>query len=128
MSEPTISQLVAEGASLKASITSQSTRLKEIERTLITYGSGTHTDGSDGGAKAQVIPATVSMTLPDNAADVDQLKELLGEHSAKVLESSKTYKLVKGFKDKITVLFKKREVNKILKLCTKPKAAYVKWS
>lgn len=128
MSEPTISQLVAEGASLKASITSQSTRLKEIERTLITYGSGTHTDGSDGGAKAQVIPATVSMTLPDNAADVDQLKELLGEHSAKVLESSKTYKLVKGFKDKVAVLFKKREVNKILKLCTKPKAAYVKWS
>lgn len=128
MSEPTISQLVAEGASLKASITSQSTRLKEIERTLIGHGSGTHTDGSEGGAKAQVIPATVSITLPDNAADVDQLKELLGEHSAKVLESSKTYKLVKGFRDKVQVLFKKRALNKILALTTKPKAAYVKWS
>lgn len=128
MSEPTISQLVAEGASLKASLTAQAARLKEIERSLITYGSGTHTDGSDGGAKAQVIPATVAISLPDNASEVDQLKELLGEHSGKVLESLRAYKLVKGFKDKITVLFKKREVNKILKLCTKPKAAYVKWS
>lgn len=118
--------LVTEGTQLKAQIKAATARLKDIETTLIEQGTGDYLDPD--GHKAQVIQPSDSFVFPDDAGEQALVREISGGFFGKLFEKVTTQKPVKAFQNVATAVLGKRELTKILKLCSKSKSAYVKWS
>lgn len=113
-------KLRAEGASLKETIKTASTRLKEIETELLKEGPGKFEECTVVGESTQVI-------VPEGDDD-ERVKELAGEHYGSLFERVVSWKCVKGFKDVVAAVFPSRTADAILKRCTKTKAGFVKWN
>lgn len=113
-------KLRAEGASLKETIKTASTRLKEIETELLKDGAQKYPECTVVGESSQVI-------VPEGD-DNERVKELAGEHYGKLFERVTSWKFVKGFTDVVNALFPARTAEAILKRCTKAKSGFVKWN
>lgn len=113
-------KLRAEGASLKETIKTASTRLKEIEAELLKEGAQKYPECTVVGESSQVI-------VPEGDDD-ERVKELAGEHYGKLFERVTSWKCVKGFTDVVNALFPARTAEAILKRCTKAKSGFVKWN
>lgn len=113
-------KLRAEGAALKETIKTASTRLKEIETELLKDGPGKFEECTIVGESTQVI-------VPEGDDD-ERVKQLAGEHYDKLFERVTSWKCVKGFKDVVSALFPSRTADAILKRCTKTKSGFVKWN
>ena len=113
-------KLRAEGAALKETIKTASTRLKEIEAELLKDGPGKFEECTIVGESCQVI-------VPEGDDDA-RVQELAGEHYGKLFERVTSWKCVKGFADVVNALFNARTAEAILKRCTKVKSGFVKWN
>lgn len=118
-----ISALVSEGHKLKETIKLSGSRLKEIESALIEAGIGDHVDGD--GHVAKVIQPSSAITTP---ADLDTVRDLLGDAFSKAFEKSISFKPVKAFKEVVGALLDKRKAAKVIAACEVEKSAYVKWA
>lgn len=117
--------LIGEGSRLKARISADSKRLKEIEGALVNLPPGTHE--GENGAKCQVIAPAASIKLDSD--DAETVKEAVGADAfSKLFDRVVSFKPVKSFRDILGALVGKREQNKVLRLTEKPGTAYVKWA
>jgi hypothetical protein len=115
-----IQDAVKRGSAIKAQIKDLSAELKEIETFLIEAGGGEDADGHT----AKVIESTPVIAAPE---DIEDAKALAGEHFGKLFEVVKTHKPVKSFREVAAALLGKK-AGKLIALCEKPKAAWLKWS
>jgi hypothetical protein len=115
-----ISALVTRGTALKAQIKDLGTELKEIEAALIEAGGGENDDGN----KAIVIESAPTIAAPE---DLDEVRELLGEHFGKCFDKVVSYKPVKSFREVVSALAG-RKAGKIITACETPKKPWLKWS
>lgn len=115
-----IQTLVTRGHIIKSQIKDLSAELKEIEAELIEVGGGEDADGR----KATVIEASSTLSAPE---DIEDAKTIAGEHFGKLFELVKTHKPVKSFREVAAALLG-RKAGKLIALCEKPKAAWLKWS
>lgn len=115
-----IQTLVTRGHIIKSQIKDLNGELKEIEEALIEVGGGEDDDGR----KAVVIEASSTLSAPE---DIEDAKAIAGEHFGKLFELVKTHKPVKSFREVAAALLG-RKAGKLIALCEKPKAAWLKWS
>jgi hypothetical protein len=115
-----IQTLVSRGHIIKSQIKDLSVELKEIEAELIEVGGGEDAEGR----KAVVIESTPTIAAPE---DIEDAKAIAGEHFGKLFEVVKTHKPVKSFREVAAALLGKK-AGKLIALCEKPKAAWLKWS
>lgn len=115
-----IQDAVKRGTAIKAQIDDLKSELKEIEVVLIEAGGGEDADGH----KAKLIEASSTLSAPE---DIEDAKAIAGEHFGKLFELVKTHKPVKSFREVAVALLGKK-AGKLIALCEKPKAAWLKWS
>lgn len=116
-----IQALVTRGHQVKAQIKDLSAELKEIEEKVIEAGGGEDADGR----KAQVVESAPTISTPD---DIEGAQAIAGESFSKLFDVVKTHKPVKGFREVAKALLTKAKCAKLIALCEKQKAPWVKWS
>lgn len=119
-----IAALVSEGSHLKATIKSQTERLKEIEATLLQSEHG-ELIGPDGTKALIVAP---SPGIKPNSQDIDAVREIAGDNFTKLFDREVSHKPKKGFREIVAALFTPAKAQKIIGLCEKASVPYVKWT
>lgn len=113
---------VTRGHQIKAQIKDLTAELKGIEAELLEAGGGEDADGR----KATVIEATTTLAEPE---DIEAAKALAGDEAFKKLfEKSTSHKPVKSFREIAQALLTPAKARKLIELCEKPKAAWLKWA
>ena len=116
-----IEALVTRGHHIRAQMKDLKDELAGIEHSLIDAGGGEDADGR----KATVIESAPSIAVPEN---IDDAQGIAGEHFGKLFEKVVTYKPVKSFREVAGALLTKAKAGRIISLCEKPKAPWIKWS
>lgn len=116
-----IEALVSRGHHIKSQIKDLSAELKDIEAALLEAGGGEDADGR----KAVVIESAPAIVVPDSIEDA---QGIAGEHFGKLFEKVVTYKPVKSFREVAAALLTKAKSARLISLCEKSKAPWIKWS
>lgn len=116
-----IEALIQRGYQLKDQIKDLTTELKDIEGKLMEAGGGELEDGR----KVIVIESAPSITAPE---DISEAQAIAGDAFGKLFEVVKTHKPVKSFREVAAAVLTKAKAAKLIKLCEKPKAPWLKWA
>lgn len=116
-----IAAQVARGHQIRAQMKDLKEELASIEADLIEAGGGEDAEGR----KAIVVESAPAIAAPEKIEDA---QGIAGDHFGKLFEKVVTYKPVKSFREVAGALLTKAKAGRLISLCEKAKAPYIKWS